>query len=93
MSAIVQDVRAMRAVAQFFTIIYLTFICMHFGPTDRLRRWGKRTWWDYFRLGLVLPTRVEPRGEPKEDNRPSLALAYSRLARQPAQVGPAWSRE
>ncbi|MHB1132488.1 MAG: hypothetical protein ACYC4L_08895 [Chloroflexota bacterium] len=55
MIAITQDMRTMWAVAQFFTMVYLTYILMYVAPTDQLRRWGERAWWQRFRLGPVWP--------------------------------------
>ncbi|MCL4465295.1 MAG: hypothetical protein M1401_11205 [Chloroflexi bacterium] len=56
MSAIAHDMRRLRAMAAFFTIVYLTYVFMYLAPTDRLRRWGARTWWRLFRLGPEWPT-------------------------------------
>jgi len=55
MSAITQDVRTLRAVAEFFALVYLAYVVMYVAPTDRLRRWGAKTWWHRFSVGPEWP--------------------------------------
>ncbi|MHB1006735.1 MAG: hypothetical protein ACYC3S_13995 [Chloroflexota bacterium] len=78
MSAIEHDLRTLRAVAEFFAMLYLTFVCQYIAPTAHLRHWGARNWWLLFRLGPGWPQFPAARGEAEID---IFAMARSKAAR------------
>lgn len=62
MRMLTQELCMILAMATFFAMIYVTFLCMYLAPTDRLRRWGAITYYRLFVHGTPVANPVKNEG-------------------------------